>query len=664
MAFKGNSLKVYSEYKKYKEYYFGSTFITLEKIVRRLGSLLSLKPPYKKVVEFNKLNQDLHLDFSYKDLYSSAVIIFISSLIGGIIASVLLKNLFIILFAFIVSLLFYNLIINYPRILYYRLSKKKESQLILAVLFLAMKLRENTNLEIAFEYTTKHLHPPLKLDFLRMLWDTYNKKYSSILEAIDEYIKRWENKAFYFVMGMELLLSSLYEPDQIRREIIIDKAIETTLEGLYEKLSSYVREMQGPINLIYMLGIILPTMLLTIFPLMVVLLPSVFTPGLLFFIFNVTIPFLVYLMISQYIEPKRSETLPREDLYFFLYMKKTNIKSKFYSVLGGVLLSITFFFAVSYLVFKIFNVFSKVALVTAAILILSLGLGIAFSHFIYYIFYREFKNRLENIERELSSFLFSLGNKLNENMPIEAALIEIYPQFKNKDIGKFLAVVYRNLKVFGMSVEEAIFDKERGALSKYPSSYLEAAMEVIIESSRVSPKSAAKSAIAISRYFIYLERIKLRLLDLTAEVTSQMKSLVKILAPSILGIIVATSIMSLVILYKLGIAISHIKGLYTNVSSEYYGYMSITQSLLSIFSFNHMISPSTIYIIVGVFNIIITILISYMLNIIENGRDIIKEKQYIYKNLVISSILFFIIATFGSILLWGFAESMMMTILS
>jgi hypothetical protein len=143
-----------------------------------------------------------------------------------------------------------------------------------------------------------------------------------------------------------------------------------------------------------------------------------------------------------------------------------------------------------------------------------------------------------------------------------------------------------------------------------------------------------------------------------------MKSLVKILAPSILGVIVATAIMSLVILYKLGIAISKIKGIYSGVSGEYASYAMLTESFLDIFSFKSMVSPPTIYIVVGVFNIIVTILISYMLNLIENGKDVIKEKQYIYQNLLVSTILFFLIATFGSIALWNFAESMMAAIVS
>jgi len=664
MAFQGDPLKIYSEYRKYKEYYFGTFVITFEKLAKFLGSQLNLKPPTKKEEEFSRINKEIHLDLTFKDIYSTAVFFLVTIFVSGFLTSFIFGNLLFILFFLIVGLLVYNLVLVYPKLLYLKLQKKKESQLILATMFLAMKLRENPNLEIAFEYATKHIQPPLKLDFLRLLWDTYNKRYSSLLDALDIYIKSWEKRAYYFVMGIELLISSLYEPDSIRREIIIDKAIETTLEGLYEKMSMYVRELQSPINLIYMLGIVLPTLLLTLFPLMTVLMPDVFSPGMLFVVFNIAIPFFVYLMITQYIEPKRAETLPKEDLYFYLYMKKNDVKSKLYSIIAGTVVSVLVFFVLAFVVCGYIASYSILSIVLAGILILSLGLGIAAGHFAYYMYYREFKQRLENIEKELSSFLFSLGNKLNENIPLEAALIEIYPQFKNKDIGKFLAVVYRNLKVFGMSIDEAIFDKKRGALSRYPSSYLEAAMEVIVESAKVSPKSAAKAAIAISRYFIYLERIKLRLLDLTTEVTSQMKSLVKILAPSILGVIVATAIMSLVILYKLGIAISKIKGIYSGVSGEYASYAMLTESFLDIFSFKSMVSPPTIYIVVGVFNIIVTILISYMLNLIENGKDVIKEKQYIYQNLLVSTILFFLIATFGSIALWNFAESMMAAIVS
>jgi len=655
--------RIKKEYDLYREYYFGNSVKIFEKLAKLAGKYIKIKVDPKKKKEYEKINSEVHLKVTIEDIYALASLSLVISVIIGLLLLIFLKNLLIVVFFAIIGFLLYNLIIYYPSLLYQILEKKKEGQLVLAVMFLAMKLLENPNLEVAFEHTAKHLSPPLNLDFLRLLWDTYNKKYASLYEAIDIYLKRWEDKAYHFVIGMQLLISSLYEVEQVRREMLIDKAVEEMLNHLYERMSFYVRELQSPINLIYMLGIVLPTLLLTLFPLISVLMADIFSPGFLLFIFDVAIPFIVFILIKQYIEAKRIEAVSKEDLYFYLYLKKNDIKFKIISIMAGIFITILIFFGAIFFLKNLIFEYSIIAILVSGIFILSLGLGISFGSFLYYNFYRSFDKRLDIIEKELSSFLFSLGNALNKNIPLESAIISIYPRFKKKEIGKFIATIYRNIRIFNMSIYDAIFDKERGALIKFPSSYLEAAMEVIIESSKVSPKSAAKAAIAISRYFLYLERVKLRLLDLTAEVTSQMKSLAKILAPTILAIIVAVAIMSLVILYKLGIAIENIRDVYS-IGGEYDYYSFVSLEILDLLTFKGTVSPATIYIVVGIFNIVSTILIAYMLNIIENGKNTIKEKKYIYEYLLVSSILFFIVATFGSIALWMFAETMMSAIIS
>ena len=651
--------KIEEEYKEYKEIFFGSGTKYYEKLAKFVHNILKLKTgDIKKIEEFENINKEIHLDLNYDQVYSLSIFSLLVFSFTGVIFFLLSANSLLLLFFLICGLLMYFLVLYYPKYLYNSLKSKKREQLILAILFMAMKLRENPNLETAFLYTTKYIQPPLRLDFLKLLWDTYNKKYSSLKEAISYYLKNWEEDAYYFVIGMELLISSLYESDPIRRENIIDKAVEESLNNLLESLSLYVRELQSPINLIYMLGIVLPTLLLTLFPLVSVLMSDVFSPSFLFVFFDIAIPFFVFLLTKQYIESKRKETIQREDIYFYLYLKKNNRKFIVLSVLFASLLIVFLFFIIVFIIKNFLMEFSLLSILLSGIFVLLLSLAMVFSSYFYYHFYENFDKRLDNIDKDMSSFLFSLGNVLGEEVPLELALIKIYSRFKDKPIGSFISEVYKNLKV-GLSLEEAIFDREKGALIKYPSAYLEAAMEVIVESSKVSPISAGKAAIAISRYFLYMEKVRLRLLDLTAEVTSQMKSLAKILAPSILGIVVAIALMSLNILYKLGIAIANIKQTFVPTSTaDIITYVPLEIIDLLSFSGND-VSPATIFIIVGLFNLLITILLSYILNLIENGRNPIKEKKYIYSNLFLSSILFFIIATFGSILLWSIADNLL-----
>ena len=68
-------------------------------------------------------------------------------------------------------------------------------------------------------------------------------------------IKKW---------GIE---SSLYEPGEDRRVELLDKSLETILNGTYDKMLHFAHELQSPVTILYMLGVILPILGLVIFPL-------------------------------------------------------------------------------------------------------------------------------------------------------------------------------------------------------------------------------------------------------------------------------------------------------------------------------------------------------------------------------------------------------------
>jgi len=112
-----------------------------------------------------------------------------------------------------------------------------------------------------------------------------------------------------------LILSALYDPDKDRRNFQIDKSIEEALEELVNELYEFSREIRSTINLVSMLGITLPVMLLTVFPLASIFLENIFSPLVLFILFDILIPFIAFYSINYSVSSKIINVFSNDDIY-------------------------------------------------------------------------------------------------------------------------------------------------------------------------------------------------------------------------------------------------------------------------------------------------------------------------------------------------------------
>src|SRR3989338_2836673 len=107
-----------------------------------------------------------------------------------------------------------------------------------------------------------------------------------------------------------------------------------------------------------------------------------------------------------------------------------------------------------------------------------------------------------------------------------------------------------------MSIQDAIFDRQQGALFSFPSTLIESSMKVLVESARKSPQVVAQSLISISEYMERIHSVNERLQDLLADITSSMKGQITFLTPMIAGVVVGIGTMITTILGKLSTQIS------------------------------------------------------------------------------------------------------------
>ncbi|MEM1895709.1 MAG: type II secretion system F family protein [Nanopusillaceae archaeon] len=648
------NIDIEKELELYKDLYFGSLLKLYESICIKIHRFFKIYSGDKnKIQQFELVRKSLNLKINYHHIYAFQLFFLILSILFSFLILFLFGDLLILIILLIFSILFSYFLGEYPFLLYKSTKNKKRSQLISFLLFLALKMRESPNLEKALLFSVRYTPPPLKLDILVLLKDIINKTYLSAADALDKYSKLWEDEAPFFSTGIQLLISSIYEPDPIEREKLVDRALEESLDLLLSHMEVNIRELKGVIDLISVFGITFPTLLLTIFPLASVFLAEVFSPVILFILVNIVIPVFVFVSIKGLIENKMFSIFSKGTIYYYLHLKereKTMINLKALAISIGAV--IIFLYLIFHFIFDFLSNFVLFNIILVGIFVFSVGLGIVIYHFIYYFAFKDLDIDLSKIEKDISSFSFTLGNVLMNNIPIEEAIIKIRDRFKGKPIENFLKEIYKNLRL-GIPLKVAIFDKNIGVLKKYPSAYLEAVMELLIESSAVSPKNCGKTAIFIAKYFKYVEKVKRRLLDLTAESISQIKIISRLVGPAILAVVIAVAILSLYILHGLGIIIRNIK-LYMETPTDFNEYISYAIiDIFSLFSSSENLTPQRLYIIVGFFNITMTYLSVLILSIVEYEDDKIKKYKLIYSYLFRSVLLFLIFSLLSIIFLWN-----------
>jgi Flp pilus assembly protein TadB len=642
--------------KLYKYFYFGNKLKYYEKIVKTFGNIIKVKSNNNKRRNFEKINQEILLDVNIDQIDSAAIFFLILFIFIGIIPSIIYPLYFLLFIS--LGVLLYILIDFYYIVLYNNLYNKKKSQLISLLLLLAIKLRQNPNVEQALLFAAKNINLPLKLDLLRLLRDVYNRKYISASEALIDYSRSWEKNSKFFYTGIMLILSALYDPDKDRRNFQIDKSIEEALDELLNELYEFSRDIRSTINLVSMLGITLPVMLLTIFPLASIFLGNIFSPFILFILFDILIPFLAFFLTNYSISSRIINVFSNDDMYLFFYLKRTDLKNKLISIASGLSVSILIFFIIFFVIYQYLYKFDVSGILLSEFLIFLIGLSIVLIDFIYYSQYKDLYKSLEKIETDLPPFLLSLSSALNEGYPLEKAMVYVYPKYKGSPIGNFISKVYQNLRA-GLSFYDSIFDIRYGALSKIPSLQLRATMELLYEASSQSPSEAAVITGMIAKYFLLMSKVKERIKDLVAEDLSQLKSLLKILAPVILGIVSAVSVMVTEILYKLSLQFSQISNLTSSSSGVSQYINSLPNVILNIFNLNSVISPASMIIIIGIFDVAIAFVIIYAINSIENSGDKLGFYYYLYKYYIINIAIFFIFSTLSTIGLYMFVQGIL-----
>ena len=565
---------------------------------------------------------------------------------------------------------------------------RSSQQMVISIFYVVTFMRHTSNLEKGIQFASEHLSPPLSLDFKRILWDVETEKFPTVQESLDNYLEQWRETNMEFVEAFHLVESSLYEGSEDRRLEILDKSLDVILEGTYEKMLHFAQNLKSPINTLNMLGVILPILGLVILPLVVSFAGNV-SWYQISAIYNIGLPLGVYFLGRNILltRPSGAGGSGAGTEKIQLENKKTirinGVDISFGAVGLALLVGLSLcLLGLSPVIIHAVDPDFEVSLLTedgfrvvtgesarasyklmdyqrdtetdkekgpfglgASLLSIffPLGLGLGFATYFRMKSKDVIKLREESrkLEVEFASALFQLGNRLSDGFPAELVFGKVASLMQGTVSGRFFSIVDTNIRRMGMSVDEAIFNPKTGAINNYPSSLIESSMKVLMQSIRKGPTIAAKAMANVARYVKEIHQVNERLKDLMAEIISSISSQIHFLAPVIAGIVVGIASMITTILGRLGKQMEDMASMAGSGGGA--GIMEMFGLGIPAFYFQ---------IVVGLYVVQLSYILTILKNGIENGDDKVGECFELGKNMT-STVLLYSVVTAAVMLIFN-----------
>tara|TARA_B100000073_G_scaffold199249_1_gene164928 strand:- start:25 stop:1575 length:1551 start_codon:yes stop_codon:yes gene_type:complete len=501
-------------------------------------------------------------------------------------------------------------------------------------------MKRDSNLERAILFVANQIPAPLSIDFIKILWDVETGKYQTVEDSINNYLETWKESEPAFVESIHLIQSSLQESNPQKSKKILEKATEVITTGVQDNLTHYAHNLQSPIQTVNMLGIVMPLLLLIMMPMVSAFLADTIKPIPLIFTYNLVLPLVVFLISKRILltRPGGVSTSILDKKYTHKGRLKL-ISGLLFSVIGIPAFLLIAWFAGSdnWSFYKFENSIFYLSL----LIIFAIGLSL----FVYYNYKTKkligSKKSLEKIEDEFSSAIFQLGNLISQNIPTEAAFAKMVENTKGSEVNNFFSIIDSNIRQRGMNLEDAIFNKENGAVSKYPSPLINSVMKILIESSKKGSAITADSMTTLSLYLQKMHQLKERMFDLLSDSLSSMKMQISFLAPVMSALVVSLSVLVTKVLLNLSNQLEGFNA--ADIESQ-----GIGTGITNIFQVDVAVPPFILQLMIGVYIIQAIYLLTNLVSGIINGSSKLDFESSFSRNIIISTILYCSLAFVGT----------------
>jgi Flp pilus assembly protein TadB len=609
---------------------------TYEKACILAEKIFPISPPKETRKKYEEAIKFSHLNITPVGAFSLAILatlLIVSIPMALIIYFDLIYPGLILLILVFAAVTFY-LLYDYP--LHYATTFKinASAEMALCIVYIATSMKISPNLEKAIEFAAKNLRGPLAYDLKLLLWNVLTGKHT-LEEVLDEFMDKWKRENEEFTEALYLIKTSSVR--KAKREEILNEAIRVMLDGTKEKMQKFARELSTPVTAINALGILLPLIGITFFPLMSIFLPELVQPSVLIVGYVVILPLVVFLLMKSYLE-KRPYTFHQPDITKHPKFRKEKFLSK--DLFVAIFIATIGIYLGWSLLLPIEARFTSLQLYFSFIITWGIVLGVAYFAFSKVRGKLELRDEIARIESEFPEALVLVGTRLSLGVPLENVLDETVPKIKHLKVSGFFKNILHNIRTLNMNFEQAIFDKTRGAIIFYPSTILTAIMKAVTDIYAKGAEIVSKTMVTVSQFLKNVHSVEENLKDMLSEVTSSIHLQMLLLAPLSTGVVVALAAIITEMIMILGSAAK----LYEKIAG--YGALSaVGGGILAGFINTEKILPvHVLQVTIGVYLIEIVALMASFASRIENGEENILKMRLVARMVLLAALIYTVVA--------------------
>lgn len=498
------------------------------------------------------------------------------------------------------------------------------------VAYMIIPLKQNPNLEEAVKFAAEHGEGEMADDLKRALKDVWAGKYTGIGEALPVLGRKWGSEIKGFEDAMYAIRTSQIEKSETRRLNTLDRALESILDSIQKKFEMFIGYLRIPTMVLFMGGAIFPLVIITLIPLISFLGMGFGTPSNIFLVL-IAIVAGVFLYSDYTLDKRPASFSPIEipDDYPGLPPKgKIKLRGRYVSVIWLSvstallisLLSLPYLTGYSLPLFNEINTLAVVAGVSAGLWIFFHGTSKP---------KKEIRDSISDTENDTIEAAFQLGNRLMSGMAAEDAFIRVGNMMsepggegKSQISGIFKKGV-RNIRYMNMTLEDALFDPDKGALKDIHSGMIRSIFKIFTISMKKSIRAASDALITGANHIREIKRVEDRLKEKISYTMSMMKMTATVISPAICALTIY-------------IAETFRKNVYSTSASNPFG-SGISGGLLLKAPTT---TPEMLQLIVGIYMILLMMVLIRYVTILENGDDRVLVRLEIAKGIPVALLVF------------------------
>jgi len=581
---------------------------------------------------------DIHTKPGY--IYTTTIIIAVIGVVFSLILFLLKFQTYGLFVIFSVLGLAYYLIV-YPTILtkYYRI--RASSDLVQAAFYLVISLRLVPNLERALMFASSNVKGVVGKSLRKMAWELTVGKYGNADEVLNEFAIKWKQENLEFYEAVNLIRSSISQGKE-RREKMLDEAVNILLQGNLERMKHYSSQLRNPLMIITTIGITLPVLTIILFPIITIFLTETIKPAFLVIFYNIVLPIVVWYIMNETLKTRpvtfgivdisqHPQAKPMKKIVFKTSGKIVSIPTIFVSVILGLV-----FCSLGYYLIKLpSDPVSLTKLMGGLLILYGIGFAIIFYSFFHFHKNIDIRDEIKEMENEFGEVLFQLGYTLSTGVPVEAALEKSYEKTKDLKISSLFERVLSNIKKFGFTFKNALFDKKYGAMQYYPSPMIQSTMDMISDYLEKGVIGVSKAILSISNYLKGMHSVEEHMKDILDETTSSMKIMMNLLVPIASGAVVGMATIMVMVLFQIVSILTNVTGL-----SQAYPQQLGPDVLGSLVDIKNIMPAEVFLVVVGIYMLEITIMLASFIDSLQYGDDPLDRHYLITTNTVISLCIF------------------------